>query len=65
MCTLKTKTVTKVSRLKGQDATLTSNVSETANVLNDFLQLFLKKKVTGNTRSFPNNNMLKNWLQLI
>ena len=32
---LKTKTVTKVSRLKGKDATLTSNNSETANVLNN------------------------------
>ena len=33
----KTKTVKKVNRFKGQDATLTLNDSETANALNEFL----------------------------
>ena len=43
----KTKTVTKVNRLKGPDGTLTTNDSETANVLNYFLQVYLKKKAMG------------------
>ena len=57
---LKTKTVTKVNRFKGQDATLTLNDSETATVLNDFFASVFEKEGDGNYRFSPNNNMPNN-----
>ena len=40
----KTKTVTKVNRLKVPDGTLTTNDRETANVLNEFFASVFEKK---------------------
>ena len=49
----KTKTVTKVNRLKVTDGTLTTNDRETANVLNEFFASVFEKKGDGDLPFFP------------
>ena len=49
----KTKTVTKVNRLKVPDGTLTTNDRETANVLNEFFASVFEKEGDGDLPFFP------------
>ena len=61
----KTKTVTKVNRLKVPDGTLTTNDRETANVLNECFASVFEKEGDGDLPFFLNKNMPKSNLQSI
>ena len=61
----KTKTVTKVNRLMVPDGTLTTNDRETANVLNEFFASVFEKEGDGDLPFFPEQHMLKSYLQSI